>query len=234
METWASDSVWAFQDFTSSQALPCFLQVDLWDGFNVLMKETYVSVSYCCIPNIPTRSGLKQPFIISCEFIDWQGWTLLISAGLAHDLWPGLAGGWLIQNGLGCDNLVFLHVPLTRFQQASLGMFSWGKHRYMVEMHKRFFKSRLLLSLLFHWPGQVMRSIWDSWGMWEINIKRPGLREAIHRAINTISLPQRAAQDLQQSEMIGGVRFPWPWKPGCGESKFGVSCWWLQPGSAWG
>lgn len=97
------NGILGIRDTVSSRAQPGFLQADLWNGFNVLMKEIYVSVSYCCIPSIPNNSGLQQqPFIISHESIGRLGWAQLISAGPAHvsvtwvgwwlagPEWPGL------------------------------------------------------------------------------------------------------------------------------------------------
>lgn len=151
--------------------------------------------------------------------VTWAGlnWSQL---GVLMHLWSQVVGGRLVENA------ALLSVPLTSFQQASPGVFSWWKAQVPGGNAQVFFqtllKPRLLLS---RWPKQVTCLSWDSWEVWGVTTPQPG--EWLTHSSTEPSPGPSAVRDT------GGIWSTWPWKPGRRESNFWVGYRWLQPPLQW-
>lgn len=167
----------------------------------VLKMTTTYSFSWVYRATGPGSADLSQACSCICD-LPWP----------TGPKWPGL---W--QPG---SPSVAPSLPASQLRHVS----RW-KYYCTVKRHNPFSSSAWVKVLLSHWPKLVTRLSWNL-GSWEVTTEGTGCREAIHRAINTIELLQRPAQDLLQAEMTGG---PTLWNPSCREPMLWVGYWWLQP-----
>lgn len=134
--------------------------------------EGGASVSDCGRPSILNLGDLDNNHLLFVMSM-WGNraglsWSWL---GFFRQLWPGLVGGWLVQNDLGMTeglSLVYLSHPSGRLAQVcSRGRGTGARWQHTSSSTSSAWVKVAFISL----PKRVTCLGWDSWRVWEVGTK---------------------------------------------------------------